>query len=476
MKKILFSFCLLHSFNAVASQPTEVYIGGQFNFNSAMVGQNSEYTQTTLPHGSSNKNSLDKDNYLAQEAYIDIVAIGKTDNATLYGGRAVMQLDSQRQHTAAYDSSRNLTYTDSSKSVYTRRAYMFLEKKSTGRLEFGDVEGASKKLKFDASYRFGGTGGIAGNWWKYVNIPDFGLMYDSSVADGDDNCSTAYSANDIRYCGVGGKGNMSFIIRPDLPMSHGYSITNGADKFDDTRTIGRVSYFSPRVSGVQFGVSYASDSGDRGASYYGEGLTAAVSNDVRDVIDWGINYVEQFNDFGIGVSLTGERGFSENTDQVNETEFLQTDLSAYAAGIYLFLGNLSISGSYGTWNDSLMMVRADLDSTSDDYREDEANYFTAGIAYQFGPYKFGVSHMTSSYREQDFILTSAAFDYYVGKNMSLYAEVNNYEFDARDHADTVTAGTTANNSGEVILLGARLRFGEFDSVSQIVLDTSQDSY
>ena len=303
-------------------------------------------------------------------------------------------------------------------------------------------------------------------------------MYDTALEDGDDDCSNTYKANDVRYCGATGKGNMSFIIRPDLPMSHGYSITNGADKFDDTRTMSRITYFSPRVSGIQLGISYAADSGDRGASYYGQGLTAKVSDDVRDIIDWGINYVEQFNDIGVGISLTGEKGVSENTDQVSSNEFLQTDLNAYAAGLYVFMGNLSISGSYGTWDDSLMMVRTGLGTSDTNFRKAEADYHTGGISYQFGPYKFGISHLSSNYREQEFTLTSFAFDYLIGKNITLYAEVNNYDFSAKDvdTDGTLAIGETNDNSGEVILLGAKLRFGEFDSASQIVLDTSQYIY
>ena len=485
MKKYITVFVLLlFSTSVFASPPAEVYIGGQFNFSSALAGQNSNYTQRTLPHGINNENSLKKDGYFTQEAYIDVLAIGKTDNTTLYGARAALQLDSQRQHTVSYpsyqtDNTLQVTYTDSSKAVLTRRAYMFLERKRVGRLEFGDVEGASKKLKFDASYRFGGTGGIAGNWWKYVNIPDFALRYDSTQDDGNDNCANTaiYASNDVRYCGAGGKGNMSFIIRPDLPLAHGYSKARGADKFDDTRTIGRITYFSPRVSGVQIGVSYGPDSGDRGASYYGNGLTSNENGDVRDVIDGGINYVEQFNQIGVGLSLTGEFGYAEDTTQVANGEFIQQDLGAYAVGAYVFVGNLSFSGSYGLWDNSLMMVRSGLDTNSVDYREDNAEYHTVGISYQFGPYQLGVSGLKSTYREQNFTLTSSAFDYHIGKNMSLYAELNVYEFESRDAATgTLVPGQTVNNDGNVILVGAKLRFGEFDSASQIVLDTSQDIY
>jgi len=480
MKKILpylFAFSLLASANA-AIEP-EVFIGGKFNFSSAMTSQSSDYTQKTLPHGSDNENKLNKDQYFSQDAYIDVLVLGKTDNAALYGARAALQLDSQRQHASEYDSSRALTVSDSSEPVLTRRAYMFLEKKTMGRVEMGDVESASKKMKFDASYRFGGTGGISGNWWRYVNIPDFGLRYDSSTDDGNDDCSNTavYNANDVRYCGSGGKGNMGFIIRPDLPLAHGYNKAQGADKFDDTRTVGRITYFSPRISGLQFGVSYAPDSGDRGGSYYGDGFTNSTSGDVADVIDWGINYVEQFNDVGIGISLTGEYGYAEDTLEEDKDEFVQQDLQAYALGTYIFFGNASVSASYGTWDNSLMMVRTGLNSSDSDYREDSAHYTTLGVGYQFGPYKLGISNMTSEYREQQFILTSAAFDYRLSKNFALYAEWNSYEFDAKDEdLDTLVAGETRNNSGEVILVGAKLHFGEFDSVSQIVLDTSLDSY
>ena len=476
MNKVIIIFLLFITSNVFATINPKVYVGGKTNIGSAMVDQSTNYTQDNLPHqptsgSDTNKNQLNQDNYFAQEAEIDVVAIGKTDNGILYGSQATVELDSQMPRTMSYDNNNNIVYGDTTNSVYVRRLYMFLERKAVGRLEFGDVESAAKKMKFDASYRFGGAGGISGSWWQYVNIPNFALQYDNDVADG---LSSGYAANDVRN--ASGKGNMSFIIRPDLPLAHGYSAANGADKFDDTRTIGRVSYFSPRISGVQVGVSYALDSGYKGFSYYDNNISPNNSADVTDVIDAGINYVGQFNNIGLGLSLTGEKGYAKSTNIVNNNKFLQKDLGAYAGGIYMFIGNLSLSGSYGSWENSLMWVRSGLTATDSNYRKDTAHYYTAGALYEVGPYKFGVAHLGSEYREQLFTLTSYAFDYRFNKKLSLYAEFDNYEFEA-DSADIGTAsGQTYNNSGQVILVGAKLRFGGINDLSQFVLDTAQNNY
>ena len=481
MNRIIIISLLFFANNAFATIKPKVYIGGKANIGSAMVDQSADYSQDNLPNQPTsgvNKNKLNQDNYFAQEAEIDVVAIGKTDNGILYGSQATVELDSQMPRTISYDSTNKITYGDTTNSIYTRRLYMFLEKKAVGRLEFGDVESAATKMKFDASYRFGGAGGISGSWWQYVNIPNFALQYDNNIADGLD-CTGSYATNDVRYCGDSGnaaKGNMSFIIRPDLPLAHGYSVANGADKFDDTRTIGRVSYFSPRISGVQVGVSYALDSGYRGSSYYDNNISPRDSADVKDVIDAGINYVGQFDKIGLGLSLTGEKGYAKSTNIVNNDKFLQQDLSAYAAGFYMFIGNLSLSGSYGSWENSLMWVRSGLTATNNKYRKDAAHYYTAGALYEFGPYKFGIAHLASEYREQSFALTSYAFDYRFNKKLSIYAEFDNYEFETKNTDIGAASGKTYNNSGQVILVGAKLKFGGTNNLSQFVLDTSQNNY
>jgi hypothetical protein len=468
MKKIFIIVSLLASNYAFAEADPEVYFGGDMSVNSGIVGQDTLYSQDDLPGPVTNKNPLNQDNYFAQDAELDVVTIGKTDNGVLYGGKATIELDSKMPRTISYDSTGKITYGDTSNTVYARRLYLFLEKDSVGRLEFGDMEGASKIMKFDASYRFGGTGGVAGNWWQYVNIPSFSLQYDQDKADG---LASGYDVNDVRH--ASGKGNMSFIIRPDLPLAHGYSAVNGADKFDDTRTIARVSYFSPRISGVQVGASYALDSGYRGSSYYDNNMTPANSADAKDIIEGGINYIGQFNNVGLGISLTGEKGYAKSNEIINEDKFLQKDLAAYAAGLYFFVGNLSLSASYGSWENSLMWIKESLSKTDANYRSDNANYYSAALLYEFGPYKLGISHLSSEYREQLFNLTSYAFDYNLNKKLSLYTEINNYEFTTKKADIGNALGETQDNAGQVILIGARLKFGGTNNLSQFVLNTAE---
>ena len=463
---------------AFAAIEPEIYVGGMMNFNYLMTDQDSNYSQEFLPVGfnnSSNANNLSDDVLYAQDAYIDVLALGREDNGFLYGGKVTMQLNSERQHNYTYNTSGEKTESENNVAVGVRRSFVFLEKKSFGRFEFGNTEGPSKKMKFDAGYKFGGTGGISGDWWRYVNIPDFYLTYSDTVDTvGDSTASSDVQDRD-------GSGNKGFIIRPDSPLSHGYTPEYGAYKIDDTLTISRIAYYSPRISNLQFGLSYAPDSNQRGSSYYGEGFSD--NGDVTDVIDWGVNYVQQFtNDFGLAASYTGELGYAEDAGVLYTDAFVQKDLFAHNVGFYAFKGNFNFSASLGSWGDSLMFVREDLTSSSSQYRDADASYTTFGLGYQFGAYKVSFANMSSSYRQQDFSLTSIAFDYRMTKNLNLYAEINSYEFDVyaddedTDISDGVTVAQSMDNSGSVILLGIKLTFGGFDNASSVLLDTSAANY
>lgn len=480
MKKIIpliviFIFTL-NSSRLFADSLPKFNVGGKFYFNLAVPESSSEYSVDNLPHGNGNKNHIDGDNSFITDSYLDFLFMDKADTGLLYGARVGVMAESSRQSYYKYDNSLKIIDKKKQESVLVRRAYIFTEKSNLGRFEFGDVDSASKKLKFDATYRFGGTGGIAGKWWKYVNIPDFGLQYDPAKLDGADDCVTYYAGNDVRNCN--GKGNMGFIIRPDLPISHGYNDVSGAGKFDDTRTLLRFSFYSPRIYGFQYGASYALDSGNRGSSYFDNSDESFYNNDVEDIYDFGLNYVKQFGKLGLAFSLTSEQANIDNQALINNNAYLRKDLSAYSLGSYIFYGNFSISGSYGVWGDSLMMVNSSIANSEDNYRDSDASYFTAAIGYQFGPYKIGLSNLTSEYREQEFSLYSVALDYRITKYYSLFAELNMYEFDSKDHKITGSPSffETKNNKGEVLLLGAKIEFGDYDSASQILLDTSTTTY
>ena len=140
MKKILPIILFSSNIAVAANLKPEVFVGGYFNFSTSLVGQDTDYTENNLPHGTSNENRLKEENYFTQDAYIDILAIGKTDRAALYGGKATIELNSQRVNLSEYSANGNETVMDDSNPIIARRAYMFIEKKTMGRLEFGDVE------------------------------------------------------------------------------------------------------------------------------------------------------------------------------------------------------------------------------------------------------------------------------------------------------------------------------------------------
>jgi len=122
----------------------------------------------------------------------------------------------------------------------------------------------------------------------------------------------------------------------------------------------RFTYFTPRMSGFQVGVSYARDGNqDSNAQLDGdEGL--------RDIFDIGANYVNSFGDFDIAVS--GRWGTADDTSG--------SDSTVWSTGLNLGFGGFTVGGSYAEQNHNTHRFR-------------NGYAFDLGASYKTGPW--GVS-------------------------------------------------------------------------------------
>ncbi|MEM8820488.1 MAG: porin, partial [Pseudomonadota bacterium] len=120
----------------------------------------------------------------------------------------------------------------------------------------------------------------------------------------------------------------------------------------------RITYFTPRLAGVQVGFSYARDPAD-------DSNTQFDTNGVIDnFIDFGANYVQSFGGFDVAVS--GRWGVAFNPDGSNPQVF--------SAGANFGFAGVTIGGSWAEQNNG---------------GTDDGQAFDVGISYETGPW--GVS-------------------------------------------------------------------------------------
>jgi hypothetical protein len=201
----------------------------------------------------------------------------------------------------------------------------------------------------------------------------------------------------------------------------------------------RVTYFTPRFSGFQLGVSYARDGDD-------------LSDDQADCdfracnfFDIGANYVASFGDFN--VALSGRYGIASGGDG-------QEDPNVYGAGFNIKNGGVTIGGSFAEQNDT---------PTSD------GQSYDVGVSYKTGPWTFSTTyfhgentdneHAFASGGEFDEELSSFGADvrYKLAKGVSLNAFGAYVDFD--EEIGDGGVGTAGNDAdGFVIGTGIGLRF------------------
>ncbi|MBL0318636.1 MAG: porin [Alphaproteobacteria bacterium] len=347
---------------------------------------------------SSQKDSYETGNYSRKTHFLNDTEIhvkvdGKTDNGIGYGG--VIELNA------------DVTEDGDSDGVNADKTFLFVDT-AWGRGEFGNMSGAEHILKVDASTFARATGGIDGDWYYYANVqPGTNAYPFSGVADG------------------------NYIIHPDLPSQHEKSDTEDATK---------ISYYTPRIAGFQAGVSYTNDQGDAGTA---AGFSANDDSfQYHNVWSGGVNYTGQFSDVGVAASLTGETGKDENNDT--------RSLKAWAAGANVSYMGFTVGGSYGDWNKSQIVDAPAFNGL-------DANYWTLGGAYAFGPAAVSVTYLDSEYADsagfnnnfQNLVLGA---DYQLAPGFVPYVEVSFF------NTKTDANGAGGDNDGSVWLAGTELTF------------------
>jgi predicted porin len=141
------------------------------------------------------------------------------------------------------------------------------------------------------------------------------------------------------------------------------------------------SYYTPRFYGFQLGLTYA-------PSLVGNGdgknfpVEADTETEYSNGFAVGLNYVEDFNGFGVAVAV-GWR-FAQASDFISDAGF--DDYQAISAGAQFSYAGFTIGGSYANEYDG--MVTED----GGDFYSTEGQSWDVGMTYGLGPWTFGLTY------------------------------------------------------------------------------------
>ncbi len=192
-----------------------------------------------------------------------------------------------------------------------------------------------------------------------------------------------------------------------------YAVVTGART--NTQTLissdaNKITYFTPRFSGFQFGISYAPHNADRNGAQNGGG---GQPNDesVEQIVSAGVNFSRDFGEVSLGASAGWESGTATNKftndegrdpglltvtkDPVNWHIGGQVSMYGFTLGgsYYRAEGFYGTSGNDSTFTDPLPAANGRIHDLSDDL---EQTAWAVGGHYAVGPWGGGVAYFRSS--------------------------------------------------------------------------------
>lgn len=499
-----------------------VTVGGFINFAGARSSQSEAYSKDRLPdtaldadgkntqsvlsdntefYGTPNRYSSENNFANDSEIYIKVGAI--SDSGLKYGAIVELQADT--------------TTNGRGNGFNADKSFIFTESQA-GKFEFGNNFAANQKMKVGPAVFARAAGGINGKYLEYINTP---MMAHSTQVE---------NAGGVAVC-QGGVGTLAsecgnvkmprFILIPQSPVAHGgyakgfyngttltnsdgnynnnpdptihgsfnnnslidgnnvvnsgLGIKNGS--FGQMEDATKISYYTPRINGWQFGGSFTPDTGNTGTSATINGNNAG---NIKNVFSWAVNYSNNIGNFGFATSITGENGqFQNSKEPTTEAGAIIRDrLNSYDAGIMLTYFGFTIGGSYGSWGTSLQQNKGiyscDYSSTQTLAEQDcsdpvnkgkkfaGAKYYTTGLAYEFGPIAFSITTISSDFQKNKYQAQSFGIDYKMARGLMPYIEFTKFKFTSNQPKtlDTVATSTKQifDNEGYVGLIGLLFAF------------------
>lgn len=292
-----------------------------------------------------------------------------------------------------------------------------------GRIELGNTAGIYDMMRVGADTIALGSGGINGTFVRTARL-DTGYTY---------------------------------ILSPNSFLSQNFGFYNGTidqDHWNDTKYLTKINYISPELYGFQLGVSVIPTTSLK-QEYVGDLIPSLVNNDIDfgTFLNYGVSYINSFDNIGIALSLVGEQNISNTLNKKADVkEDIPYDFKSYEFGANLNYFGWTLAGSIG----KLETNKRELLSTDIlyNYLREEGEYRTYGFAYELGDMAMSITIFESEYKDYSkFKSMSIALEKKIYKGFTLYGEYTKYKSEAID-----TNLNTSTHEGNSIFGGIMFNF------------------
>ena len=182
-----------------------------------------------------------------------------------------------------------------------------------------------------------------------------------------------------------------FIPNTGLGMSGVNRSPLGSTYLDYGNDDNTLTYYTPRFYGFQVGLSYTPS-----VTGNGDGKNFPVEADVETEYSngfaVGVNYVEDFN--GFGVAISGGYRFAQVDDTRHDPPAgtAADDYQSVSAGINLSYAGFTIGGSYANEMEGKQNCGSNSSCPVGIVNSTEGYAWDVGVSYEMGPWAFGVTY------------------------------------------------------------------------------------
>jgi predicted porin len=227
---------------------------------------------------------------------------------------------------------------------------------------------------------------------------------------------------------------------PNATTTFRNELASNSTFLNATGDANKLTYFTPRFSGFQLGLSYTpSLQGGRGGSSGAYGNLSDNNEGAQEqIVEVGLNYV---NTFG-AVNVAASAGYTGGSLEANNAAGAFDDLEAWSLGANVGYAGFTFGGAYMTSNQGQQL-------------DDDLEQWNVGLTYGFGPYRVGVAYADGSVtlnggRQDQLKMVEVGGTYALGPGVNLMAGYYYIDFDS-DDADL-------RNEANSFMIGTALSF------------------
>ncbi len=196
-------------------------------------------------------------------------------------------------------------------------------------------------------------------------------------------------------------GWVTVFIPPNADSSVGFRTPSVSTYLDYGNDENQITYYTPRFSGFQLGLSYAPAVVGTGE---GKNFPVEADNDTEynNGFAVGANFVDDFDGIGVAISVGYTR--AQAPDSLTSAGLGIDDYQGFNVGANFSYAGVTIGGAYANAFDG--QASTDTDTSGTPYAiSSEGQSFDVGIAYSAGPWTVGAEYF---YGEVDGVVANSS--------------------------------------------------------------------